>query len=179
MGPGGNGHGPGGVGPGPVGPGERTVKPPVDALSAEGPLAQALTELWEKARKAKHKSLAKLVIRFYEAPATWQVHQALATLTKEAQVTCHFNASLAADGVESFMIGFTGRYEKAHNIKNILDPQLRSATEHNFEADYTLTFTPGLSLEGDKAEAFAKNLTKYGSGEAFVEALAAAQGVPL
>ncbi len=155
------------------------VKSADPALSAEGPLAQALTELWEKARKAKHKSLAKLVIRFYEAPATWQVHQALATMTKEAQVSCHFEASLATEGVESFTIGFTGRYDKAHNIKNILDPQLRSATEHNFEAAYTLAFTPGLSLEGDKPEAFAKNLTKYGSGEAFVEAHAAAQGVPV
>ena len=169
--------GPGGSGPGPIGPVDRLVKPPPEALSAEGPLAQALTELWEKARKAKHKSLAKLVIRFYEASATWQIHQALATMTKEAQVSCHFEASLAADGVENFTLSFTGRYDKAHNIKNILDPQLRSATEHNFEAAYTLSFTPGLSLEGDKAEAFAKSLTKYGSGEAFVEAHAAAQGV--
>ena len=102
-----------------------------------------LTELWEKA-KAKHKSLAKLVVKLFEPSATWQLHSALATMTKEVQVACHFEASLAGEGVESFTIGFTGRYDKAHNVKNFLDPQLRNAAEYNFEASYTLTFTSGL-----------------------------------
>ncbi len=54
---------------------------------------------------------------------------------------------------------------------------MRSAREVIFEATYTLTFPSGLSLVPAQVEAFQKNLTKYGSGEAYVEAHAAAQGV--
>jgi len=54
---------------------------------------------------------------------------------------------------------------------------LRSAREVNFDATYTLTFPSGLSLVPAQVEAFQKNLTKYGSGEAYVEAYAAAQEV--
>ena len=159
-----------------IGPvGVKTISPP--SLSAEGPLSQALTELWEIARKANYQRLEKLVIRFYEAPATWQVHQALATMTREAQVGCRFDASITADGVDTFQVIFEGRFDKASTIKGFLDSQLRSAKEVNFEATYTLTFPSGLSLVPSQVEAFQKNLTKYGSGEAYVEAHAAAQGV--
>ena len=154
---------------------KKIVSPP--SLTCEGPLAQALTELWEKARKANHERLEKLVIRFYEAPATWQVHQALATMTRDAQVGCRFEASISADGVDTFQVIFEGRFDKASTIKGFLDSQLRSAREVNFDATYTLTFPSGLSLVPARVEAFQKNLTKYGSGEAYVEAYAAAQEV--
>jgi hypothetical protein len=159
-----------------IGPvGKKTTSPP--SLTAEGPLAQALTELWEKARAAKHEKLEKLVIRFYEAPAAWQVHQALATMTKEARVGCRFEASISADGVDTFQVVFEGRFDKANTIKGFLDPQLRTAREVLFEATYKLTFPAGLSLAPAQVEAFQKNLTRYGSGEAYVEAHAAAQEV--
>src|SRR5205823_1786528 len=58
-------------------------------FSAQGPLAQALADLWDKARKAKTGSIAILRVRLYEAGATWKVHQAMATL-QDADVTCHF-----------------------------------------------------------------------------------------
>lgn len=174
----GNDTSPGGVGgAATVEEGKRTTSH--DTLTAEGPLAQALTELWEKARKARHRSLEKLVIRFYEAPATWQVHQALATMTREAQVSCRFDTSITADGVETFQIVFEGRFDRANTIKSFLDPQLRTARESNFEATYTLGFPSGLALSPGAPEAFAKNLTRYGSGEAYVEAHAAAQEVPV
>ena len=70
-----------------------------------------------------------------------------------------------------------GRFDKANTIKGFLDPQLRAAKEVNFEATYTLTFPSGLSLLPAQVEAFQKNLTRYGSGEAYVEAHAAAQEV--
>ena len=74
---------------------------------------------------------------------------------------------------------FVGRIDKANTIKSFLDPQLRSASECNFEAAYTLAFLSGLSLAPDRTEAFTKSLTRYGSGEAYVEAHAAAQEVPV
>jgi len=144
--------------------------PPRPELNAEGPLAQSLTELWEKARKAK--AIEKLVIRFFEASATWKVHQAMAML-KEASVNCRFEADIKLDGVNAFVVEFDGRMDRANAIKSFLDPQLRAAAEHAFTATYTLAFTSPLATTADKTEAFTKNLTRYGSGEAYVEAHAA------
>ena len=157
----------------------RIEAPTPDALSAEGPLVQALTELWEKARKAKHKSLEKLVIRFYEAAATWQVHQALATMTREAQVACRFETSITADGVETFQIVLRRpvstrptRSRASSTLSYVPPPNTTS------RRTYTLTFPSGLLARRDKPEAFAKNLTRYGSGEAYVEATRPPTGGP-
>ncbi|GAG37053.1 unnamed protein product, partial [marine sediment metagenome] len=56
---------------------EREEKPA--ALSAEGPLNQALIVLFERARGNKIKALSELRIKLFEAKATWDVHQAVAT----------------------------------------------------------------------------------------------------
>ena len=93
-------------------------------LSSQGPLAQALTELWEKARQAKVTAVEKLVIRFFEAAATWKVHQAMATL-KDAEVNCRFEADIKQEGVNTFQLEFDGRMDKANAVKSFLDPQLR------------------------------------------------------
>src|SRR5207249_3087788 len=115
-----------------------------------------------------------LRVRLFEAGATWKVHQAMATL-QEADVTCHFEAGIEADGVEEFQINFTGRVDKANTVKSFLDPQIRAADVTQFEAVYTLKFKQPLSLKDGAAEALAKRLTQYGGGEAYVEALAAQQ----
>jgi hypothetical protein len=140
-------------------------------FSAQGPLAQALADLWDKARKAKIASIATLRVRLFEAGATWKVHQAMATF-QEADVTCHFEAGIEADGIETFEVKFTGRVDKANTVKSFLDPQIRAAKETQFEAVYTLAFKQPLSLKDESAEAFTKRLTQYGGGEAFVEAVA-------
>ncbi len=86
-------------------------------FSAQGPLAQALADLWDKSRKAKIVSIATLRVRLFEAGATWKVHQAMATL-QEADVTCHFEVGIEADGVETFEVNFTGRVDKANAVKS-------------------------------------------------------------
>jgi hypothetical protein len=151
---------------------EVKVEAPKEALQAEGPLAQALTELWEKARKAKVRRIGTLIVKFFEAPAAFKVHQAMATL-RDAKVCCRFDASLAAEGVQAFRVEFTGRVDKANAVKSFLDPQLRAAEESNFEGVYTIEFPAGLPLAGAEPETLAKGLTRYGAGEAFVEAHAA------
>jgi hypothetical protein len=114
-------------------------------LNAEGPLTQALDDLWEKARKAKVKSVGTLIIRFYEAPATWKVHQSLATLNG-TEVQCEFQAELEADGIESLRVEYAGNLAKAQGIRSFLEPQIRSANDHSFDATYTLMFSqPGLA----------------------------------
>jgi hypothetical protein len=155
-------------------PGTKPKPPKKPELNAEGPLSQALAELWEKARKAKVAAVEKLVIRFFDASATWKIHQAMATL-KEAQVSCTFEADISGEGISSFHIQFDGKLEKANALKSFLDPQLRSSSEHDFKASYTLLFATALATSPDKADEFTKLLTRYGSGEAYVEAHAAPQ----
>jgi hypothetical protein len=140
-------------------------------FSAQGPLAQALADLWEKSRKGKIASIATLRVRLFEAGATWKVHQAMATL-QEADVRCHFEVGIESEGIEEFQVQFTGRVDKANAVKSFLDPQIRTANESQFEAVYTLTFKQPLSLRDESAEGLSKRLTQYGGGEAFVEATA-------
>jgi hypothetical protein len=153
-----------------------TVPKPADAVrsgefSAQGPLAQALADLWDKTRKAKIASLAMLRVHLYEPGAAWKVHQAMATL-QEANVICHFEVGIEADGIEVFEIEFTGRVDRANSIKSFLDPQIRAASETQFDAVYNLVFKQPLSMKDESAEALTKRLTQYGGGEAFVEASA-------
>jgi hypothetical protein len=152
-------------------PGFKPAEPPPLELSAQGPLAQALADLWDKARKAKVGSIATLKVRLFDAGATWKVHQAMATL-QEANVTCHFEAGIEADGIDEFELKFTGRVDKANPVKSFLDAQIRAAEESEFRAEYSLAFKQPLSLKDGAADAFAKRLTQYGGGEAFVEAVA-------
>jgi hypothetical protein len=155
----------------PVLPGFKPVEPPPPELTAQGPLAQALADLWDKARKSKVGSIATLRVRLFEAGATWKVHQAMATL-QEAEVTCHFEVGIEADGIEEFEVNFTGRVDKANAVKSFLDPQIRAAVETDFKATYSLVFRQPLSLKDATADTFSKKLTQYGGGEAFVEAVA-------
>jgi hypothetical protein len=155
----------------PVLPGFKPAEPPPPELSAQGPLAQALADLWDKARKAKVGSIASLTVRLFEAGATWKVHQAMATL-QDADVTCHFEVGIEADGIVQFEVNFTGRVDKANAVKSFLDPQIRAASDTQFEARYSLAFKQPLSLKDGVADTFSKRLTQYGGGEAFVEAIA-------
>lgn len=148
------------------------VPPPVQQVTESGPLAQALNQLWEKARKEKFSRLNKLVVKFFEAPAAFKVHQAIATVGN-AEVSCRFEASMEADGVETFKVEFAGKMDKANPVKAFLDAQIRTANDSNFEATYTITFRAGLALVGVEPEVLTKNLTRYGAGEAYVEAHAA------
>ncbi len=143
------------------------------ALSAEGPLNQALIVLFERARTNKIKALSELRIKLFEAKATWSVHQAVATY-KGAEIQCSFSTDLSADGIDSFEVKFTGSIAKANAVKSFLEAQLRMAGDHSFEGLYSLRFETPLATVQEKAEAFIKAMTKYGGGEAYVEANAAA-----
>ena len=106
----------------------KPVAPPKPDLNASGPLAQALAELWEKARTAKIDAVEKIVIKFFDAAATWKVHQAMATL-RDAEINCHFEADIKLEGVNTFQLDFDGRMDKANTVKSFLDPQLRTAAD--------------------------------------------------
>ena len=143
-----------------------------DTFSAEGPLRQALVEIFDHARKAKATSLSQMRIRLFEAAATWNLHQALATY-KEAGIICQLATTIVAEGVKNFSVAFEGALAKASAIRSFLDPQLRSCTDHTFEGTYTLMFEKPYPTSSECGEALLRALTKYGGGEAFVEATAA------
>jgi hypothetical protein len=141
-------------------------------FTATGPLGQALSELWEKARASNATRIQKLYIKLYEASATWKVHQGVATV-RCARSACQFEASLHAEGIEKFEVRFEGSLERGNTIKSLLEPLIRAAQDHTFEAQYTLEFDPGLPLRDESPEKLTKDLTRYGGGEAYVEAHAA------
>jgi hypothetical protein len=157
-----------GPGPGPISP------PQKPALSAQGPLKQALTELFEKARKSGVKTIQQIRIRLWEAAPTWMVHQAVATY-RDVTATCRFSTSIQAEGIDTFQIEFAGNMTKANAVKSFMDTQLRAASDHQFESQYTLVFSTPLATSNDKTDAFTNAITKYGGGEAYVEAEAAAE----
>jgi hypothetical protein len=149
----------------------RKEPPPVTEFVAEGPLAIALSDLWEKARRAKATHIARLTVRLTEAGATWKVHQAMATLP-EAEIACQFKADIGFEDVEEFEVKFKGRVDKANGVKSFLDAQIRAAEESDFRAEYILSFKQPLPLQDASAENLAKKLTQYGGGEAYVTAVA-------
>ncbi len=150
-----------------------TAPPPaVLTYSAEGPLLTALEELWEKARKDKCAGIQRLTIRMFDHVGAWKVHQAMVTLSGP-KVSLQVEARLAAEGVDELSVVYSGAVDKAQAVKSFLDPQLRAARESDFTASYLLAFDPVLRLESDAPERLAKEITRFGGGEAFVEAEAA------
>lgn len=161
--------------PPPPGPIKPPPPPPPAALRAEGPLQQALTDLWAKARQSKCDAISKLTIEMTEAVSAWKVHQSAATL-QGIGVSCSLVVELAAEGIDKFRIEFDGRLDKANPVKSFLEPNIRAAEDVIFTARYTLMFDPALSMKADTPENLARNLTKAGGGEAYVEAEAVQSG---
>ena len=147
--------------------------PKPSALSAEGPLRQALVSLFDKARGQGVKALSSVSMKFYEQKGAWSTHQAVATY-RDADTKCRFEVSIEGDGIETFAVDFSGTLAKANTVKSFLQPQLQAATDHSFEGAYILTFTSPLQTSKDGADAFITAMTKYGGAEAYVEAQAAA-----
>jgi hypothetical protein len=146
--------------------------PPV--ITAEGPLHQALTELFEKARKCGAVALSLVRFRFYEYKGAGAMHQTLAVY-RDADVICSLEANVEADGVEAFEIRFDGRLDKASPVKSFVESQIRAASNHDFQGGFELRFHKPLPTDQGKAGAFISAMTKYGGAEAYVEAEAAPQ----
>jgi hypothetical protein len=147
----------------------RKPTPLPDQIAAQGPLVEALRELWEKARKARLARIRTIIVKLYDGLAIFKVHGAMAILT-DAAVTCALEAELGFEGVEEFTVVYRGRVDKANAVKTFLDPQVRAADEARCTATYTIQFTDGLPLAGEAPEKLASALTRFGGGEAYVEA---------
>ena len=158
-----------GTGPGPTPP----PPPPPGAITAEGVLKAALTELWEKARKAKFAQVQVLSVRLFDATDAFRM---IGSLNAEKGCTKQVKLSggyVTAEGGE-MELSFTGAPADALPVKDFLVPQLNAARERDVQATFVLTFNPGLPLAGDAAEKLTERLAKFASGAAYVSATAEA-----
>jgi hypothetical protein len=147
--------------------------PPPGAITAEGVLRAALTELWEKARKAKFAQVQVLSVRLFDATDAFRMLgsvNAEKACTKQVQLSGGY---VTHEGGE-MELKFTGAPGDALPVKDFLVPQLNAARERDVQATFILTFKPGLSLAGEAAEKLTERLAKFASGAAYVSATAEA-----
>ena len=133
----------------------------------------ALTELWEKARKAKFAQVQVLSIRLFDATDAFRMLGSVNAekgCTKQVKLTGGY---VTSEGGE-MQLEFTGAPGDAMPVKDFLVPQLNAARERDVQATFVLTFNPGLPLAGDAAEKLGERLAKFASGAAYVSATAEA-----
>ena len=147
--------------------------PPPGAITAEGVLKAALTELWEKARKAKFAQVQVLSVRLFDATDAFRMLGSV-----NAEKGCAKKVKLSGGYVTQeggeMQLEFTGAPGDAMPVKDFLVPQLNAARERDVQATFILTFNPGLPLAGDAAEKLSERLAKFASGAAYVSATAEA-----
>jgi len=168
---GGRDGGGGGTGPGGTGGGGTPTPPPPLALSAEGPLREALTKLWEAARSQRFAAITELRLRVFEAADGFKLIGAVGAVpgtTKSVQFDGGYET---ADG-SAFEFNFKGTVGDATQVKGFLEPQLRGAKDRTFAAMHTLLFDAGLPLAGRAPEDLADRLARVASGAAHVQASA-------
>ncbi len=143
--------------------------PPPDALTAEGVLRDALTQLWEQARGRGIERVGMLTIRMFEAGDAFRLLGSVGGVQRAEKVVTFTGGYETRDG-GSFQIEFRGPVTDAQPVREFLEPQLRDATARNLEAGFELTFADGLPTAGDAAEAFTERLSRFAGGAAYVSA---------
>ena len=147
--------------------------PAPGAITAEGVLKAALTELWEKTRKAKFAQVQVLNVRLFDATDAFRMLGSVNAekgCTKQVQLTGGY---VTQEGGE-MALEFKGTPNDAMPVKDFLVPQLNAARDRDVQATFILTFSPGLPLAGDAAEKLGERLAKFASGAAYVSATAEA-----
>ena len=159
-------------GPGPrpneIGPG---LFPSPGALTAEGVLRDALTQVWEQARGRRVDRIGALTIRMFEAGDAFRLLGSVGAAQGAEKVVTLVGGYETRDG-GSFQIEFRGPVADAQPVREFLEPQLRDAGAANLEAGFELTFAEGLPMAGDAAETFTERLSRFAGGAAWVSATA-------
>lgn len=140
-------------------------------VSAEGPLKEALTSLWEKAKSKGLDKIGLLSLKLYDSTDAFRVMvqiNGIPQAEKQVRIEGGYETS---DGGE-LSVEFTGPVEDAQPVKAFLEPQLRAAKEKDLQVMLIVTFTEGLDLAGDEPEKLTEKLGKFGSGAALVSAVA-------
>ncbi len=149
--------------------------PPVGDVSAEGPLKEALSSLWEKARSSNMGNVGLLSLQLYDHSDGFKVMVLASGIPGAAKVASIRGAYETTAGGE-LSLEFKGPVDDAHPIKDFLEPQLRAAKEKDFKVTISIEFNDGLDLSGDEPEKLTDRLGKFGSGAAYVSASAKGGG---
>lgn len=151
----------------------KAPEPTTFTFTAEAPLREALTRIWEQARQKKVAKLASLRLRVFEVSDAFRLLSAVQAVPgAEKKVT--MQAEYETTDGSTMQMEFQGLPQDALPLKEYLEPQFRAAKESSLSTTYVLTFTAGLSMDGDHADKLADRLTRFATGAAFVEAYAEA-----
>ena len=142
---------------------------PSGALSAEGVLKDALTQIWEQARGRGIERIGVLTIRMFEAGDAFRLLGSVGGVRGAEKVVSFVGGYETGDG-GSFQLDFRGPVTDAQPVREFLEPQLRAASTRNLEAGFELTFADGLSMTSDAAETFTERLSRFAGGAAYVPA---------
>lgn len=149
--------------------------PPPGAVTAEGPLKQALGELWDKCRKAKLAEVKILSLRLFDAADAFKMLGSL-NAEKNCKKTVTLTGAYETASGGEMELTFRGSPDDALPVKDFLVPQLNAAAaakkERNVEATFELVFDPLLPLSADAPEKLGDRLSKFASGAAYVAATA-------
>ena len=156
--------------------GGRVEEPPPGDLSAEGLLQEALTRLWEQARARNVGKVAVLTIRLFEAGDAFRLLGAVGAVSGADKLVTLTGGYETRDR-GSFQLDFRGPVSDAQPVREFLEPQLRAAASRSMEVGFELTFTEGLSMEGDAPEKMTERLARFASSAAFVTATAREAGI--
>ena len=171
------------VDPPPKGAEDKTITDPIPpppppaipgTFTSEGPLKQALTELWEKARGGNVVAVAKLTMRLFDAADAMKMLsavEAVAGTDKSVQLKGSYETQAGG----TLEMEFHGSVPDALPVKDFLVAQLRGSQDSHFETTFKLAFTGGLPMEGEAPKNLTDKLAKYASGAAYVTATAQAQ----
>ncbi len=145
--------------------------PGAKTFTAEAPLREALTQIFEKARAAKVDKLAVLSLRVFEVTDAFRLLSAIGAVPS-AEKTVRMTAEYETTDGSTMQMEFEGQPGDAAPLKEYLEPQFRAAKEKNLQTLYRVEFKDGLDVTNDAGEKLTERLTRFATGAAFVEAYA-------
>lgn len=140
---------------------------------ADGPLREALKDVFQKARSAKVGAVKVLHIRVFEHGDAFKLIPIASLVTGAAKhVTLEGMFQTAEDSEMEFK--FDGTVKDASSVKDFFAMQFNAAKDADLNATIRFTFDGGMPLDGDAPEQLISRLSQS-SAAAHVEARAEAQ----
>ncbi|MEQ1897466.1 MAG: DUF499 domain-containing protein [Vicinamibacterales bacterium] len=146
-----------------------TPAPGVQQFSAEAPLKQALTTIWEDARNKKVAKLRAVWLRVFDTADAFKLLSA-ARQVANAERRVELTAQYETKSTSILELEFKGALEDAEPLKEFLENQFRGAAETDLTVRYEFVFTNGLDLSTDAPEKMTERLARFASGAAYVAA---------
>jgi hypothetical protein len=151
------------------GPGPAPPVPGVLQFSAEAPLKQALTTIWEDARSKKVAKLRAVWLRVFDKGDAFKLLSAakqVANAERKVELTAQYETKAAS----LLELEFKGALDDAEPLNEFLESQFRGAADTDLTVRYEFVFTNGLDLSTDAPEKLTERLARFASGAAYVAA---------